>query len=93
MTVLDQLQDKAKALAGALAGAIISVLQTTVTDPEGSLTNVELPNTSEEWTAFAVAVAIGFVLPYLKKNYPSVSKARDTLKVAEERVRLDKQSV
>jgi fructose-specific phosphotransferase system IIC component len=92
MSFTDRLQANAKAIAGALAGAVISVLQTTVTDPEGSVANVELPNTEEEWVAFVIAVIIGFALPWLKENFPSVPEAQRKVTQAEQRVAEGKQS-
>lgn len=92
MSFWDRLQANGKALAGAVAGAVISVLQTTVTDPEGTLTNVELPNTESEWVAFAAAVVIGFALPWLKRNFPSVPEAQQKVAVAEQRVAAGKQN-
>lgn len=91
MGFVDRLQANAKAFAGALAGALISVLQTTATDPDGSLANVELPNTEKEWFAFAAAVAVGFALPWLKKNFPSVPEAQKKVTEAERRVAEGKQ--
>lgn len=101
-TLKDKLGQTAKAVMGALSGAIVSILFTTVTDPNaainpdaadtGSNPLVQLPNTTAEWVTFAVAVVIGFVLPYLKRNYPSVAQAVEQLRVAESRVVEGKQA-
>lgn len=99
----DRLGQGAKGIAGALAGALVSILFTTVTDPEaainpdavdtGSNPLVQLPNTTAEWITFAVAVVLGFVLPWAKRNYPSVTQALETVRVAQRRVAEGKQSV
>lgn len=96
----DKVQAAGKAFAGAVAGAVVSVLFTTVTDPNavvnpdapaGSDQLVQLPNTQAEWVAFVAAVIVGFGLPYLKRNFPSVVTATDQLKLAEKRVAEGKQ--
>lgn len=101
MTLKDQLQAAGKAIAGAVAGAIVSVLSTTVTDPNAAINPdappganaiVQLPNTTAEWTSFAAAIVIGFVLPYVKRNYPSVPAAAAQLETARNRVADGKQS-
>lgn len=95
-----KVQAAGKAFAGAVAGAVVSVLFTTVTDPNavvnpdapaGADQIVQLPNTTAEWVAFVAAVIVGFGLPYLKRNYPSVVTAADQLKLAEKRVAEGKQ--
>lgn len=90
---LDKIRAAGKAFLGALAAAIAVVLQGTVTAPDGSVTNWKLPETGAEWTAFAVAVALGFLLPWLKRNYPSVPTAEAKLELAKSRVETGKQSV
>lgn len=93
---MDKLQAAAKAIAGALAGAVGAVIFNTTTEADGSFDptslNVELPNTQAEWIAFAIATALGFALPFLKRNYPSVAAAAEQLRLAEERKALGKQS-
>jgi hypothetical protein len=99
--VLDKLQEAAKAVVGGLAGALISVLSTTVTDPnavinpdapDGANAIVQLPNTTAEWVTFVVSVVLGFALPWLKRNFPSVPAAEKQLAVAKVRVARGKQS-
>lgn len=101
-TLKDRILQAAKGFAGGVAGAIVSVLFTTVTDPNavinpdapaGSDQLVQLPNTSGEWITFAVAVLIGFVLPFLQKNYPSVAQAIAQLNQAKARQAVGKQKV
>lgn len=101
-TVKDRIGQAGKALAGALGGALISILFTTVTEPDAALNPdavpgadqfVQLPNTSAEWITFAVAVVLGFLLPWAKRNYPSVTQALETARVAQARVAEGKQSV
>lgn len=102
-TLKDKIGQTWKALAGGLAGAIVSILFTTVTDPEsainpdavdtGSNPLVQLPNTTAEWVTLGVAVLVGFVLPYLKRNYPSVAQALTQYEAAQTRVAAGKQSV
>lgn len=100
-TFKDRFGQAAKAFMGALAGAIVSVLFTTVTDPNAAVNPdappgadavVQLPNTTAEWVTFAVAVVVGFVLPWAKRNYPSVSQALEQARVAEQRVADGKQT-
>ena len=88
---VDLLQANAKALAGAVVGAVASIVYNTSSEVDGTITNVELPNTQSEWIAFAFAVLMGVVLPYLKRNFPEVNKAVEDLELAKERVRLGKQ--
>lgn len=97
---LDKVQQAGKAVAGGVAGALVSVLFTSVTDPDaavnpdavdGANAAVQLPNTQAEWVAFAVAVIVGFALPFLKKNFPSILQARAQLEEAERRVAENKQ--
>lgn len=99
--VVDKLQKAGKALAGGLAGAVISVLFSTVTEPDavvnpdhapGASQVVQLPNTQAEWVTFVLAVVVGFGLPWLKKNYPSVLEAREMVKTAERRVTTGQQT-
>ena len=102
MSISDKVQQAAKAFAGGLAGALVSVLFTTVTDPDaainpdaidtGSNPAVQLPNTSAEWITLLVSVALGFLLPYFKRNFPSVLQAQKQLTVAEQRVVEGKQT-
>ena len=102
-TLKDRIGQVGKALAGALSGALVSVLFTTVTDPEsavnpdavdtGSNPLVQLPNTTAEWVTLGVAVVIGFVLPYLKRNFPSQAQALEQWQEAQKRVAEGKQSV
>lgn len=100
MSAFDKFQASAKAFMGALAGAVVAVLFTTVTEPDaivnpdavpGANQLVQLPNTAAEWTTFAASVVVGFILPYAKRNFPSVVEARKAVKLAEERVELGKQ--
>lgn len=97
----DRLNAAAKGLAGGLAGAIISVLFTTVTEPDavvnpdavpGADQVVQLPNTTAEWVTFAISVLVGFVFPYVKKNFPSIAAAAKQLEEAQNRVADGKQS-
>lgn len=92
MAIFDRLQEVGKAVAGAVVGAVIAVLQTTAADPDGGVANVELPNTTDEWVGFGIAVALGFLVPYLKRNFPSVEKAESDLALAQQRVAKGKQS-
>lgn len=96
----DRLLAAAKAFAGGLAGAVVSVLFTTVTEPDavvnpdavpGADQVVQLPNTQAEWVALAVSVFLGFVLPFLQRNFPSVLAAEKQLAVAQNRVADGKQ--
>ncbi|AEJ95338.1 holin [Mycobacterium phage Marvin] len=80
-----------KAFAGAFVGALASVLQQTATQAEGQLDGVKLPETEEEWVAFTIAVGVGFVLPYLVRNNPSVPKAQYDLERAQARLAAGKQ--
>lgn len=89
--LVDRAQRVGKALAGAVAGAVISALWTSVKNP-GSADIVQIPQTQAEWTAFAVSVAVGLALPWLKRNYPSVLQAEQQLAIANERVAQGKQS-
>lgn len=101
-TLKDRIGQTSKAIMGALSGAIVSILFTTVTDPNaainpdaadtGSNPLVQLPNTTAEWVTFAIAVLIGFVLPYLKRNYPSVAQAVEQASIAKQRVAEGKQA-
>lgn len=102
MGVVDQVQAAAKAVMGAVAAAIASILFTTVTEPDavvnpdavpGADQVVQLPNTQAEWVSFIVAVIVGFVLPYAKRNFPSVKAAEAQLKLANQRVAEGKQQV
>lgn len=99
-SVKDTVLSWAKGFAGGIAGAVVSVLFTTVTDPNaavnpdapsGASAIVQLPNTQAEWVTFAVAVAIGFALPWLTKNYPSVAAALQQYEEAQNRVAAGKQ--
>lgn len=101
MGFFDQVQAAGKAVFGGVAGAIISVLFTTVTDadsvvnpdaPDTANTVVQLPNTQAEWVTFVIAVIVGFALPWLKRNFPSVPTARAQLDLAERRVAEGKQA-
>lgn len=97
---LDKVQQAGKAFAGGLAGALVSVLFTTVTEPDATVNPdavpgadqlVQLPNTQAEWVSFGIAVVLGFLLPFLKRNFPSVVQAEAQLATANNRVRLNKQ--
>lgn len=65
---MDVLKAQFKAIAGALVGAVVSVLTTTVTDPDAAINPdavngnaiVQLPNTAAEWVSFGVAVLLGW---------------------------------
>ncbi|AAN02095.1 holin [Mycobacterium phage Barnyard] len=96
----DKVQQAGKAVAGGVAGALVSVLFTTVTEPDATLNPdaaagadqlVQLPNTQAEWVSFAVAVIVGFLLPFIKKNFPSVAQAKLQLVEAQRRVAENKQ--
>lgn len=100
MGAFDSVQQVAKGVAGAVAGAVVSVIFTTITDPDAVLNPdapaaadefVQMPNTTAEWVALLIAVLIGFGLPFVKRNYPSVNKASDDLELAKQRVRDGKQ--
>lgn len=89
--VIDKLQQAAKGIAGGVAGAIVSVLFTTVTDPNAVINPdapdtanavVQLPNTTTEWVTLLVSVILGFALPYLKRNFPSIPQAEKQLDIA-----------
>lgn len=79
---MDALKAQFKAIAGALVGAIVSVLTTTVTDPD-SVVNpdsvdgnaiVQLPNTQAEWVSFGVAVLLGWATVFFApRNQQPVS--------------------
>ena len=98
----DKVLQAAKGFAGGAAGAIIGLLFTTVTDPDAALNPdavdtgsnpvFQLPNTTAEWGTLAVAVLIGFLLPYLQKNFPSVAQALRQYEGAKQRVSEGKQS-
>lgn len=99
--LLDKAQRAGKAIAGALAGAIVSTLFTTITDPnavinpdapESASKLVQLPNTEAEWIAFGAAVLLSAALPWLRRNYPSVVQAEQQLVVARDRVAQGKQT-
>lgn len=101
MALKDVVGQWGKAIAGGIGGAIISVLFTTVTDPnaiinpdapDGANAVVQLPNTTAEWVTLVVSVAIGFGLPWLKRNYPSVADALAQVKLAQARVDQGKQT-
>jgi hypothetical protein len=101
VSAFDKVQQAAKAFAGGLAGAIVSVLFTTVTDPDaavnpdaaaGANAVVQLPNTQAEWVTLLVSIVVGFVLPYIKRNFPSVLQAQKQLAIAEARVVEGKQT-
>lgn len=92
MGVFDRVQEIGKAILAAVVTAVGGVLVTTSADPDGSLGNIQLPNTKDEWTAFATAVVLTFVAAYFKRNFPSVPKAEADLALAEKRVRAGKQS-
>lgn len=102
-TLKDRIGQIGKALAGALSGALVSVLFTTVTDPDAAVNPdavdtasnplVQLPNTTAEWVTLAIAVLIGFALPYLKRNFPSQAQALQQYQNAQRRVVEGKQSV
>jgi hypothetical protein len=101
MPLLDELQKLAKAIAGAVVAAISVVATTTVTDPnavvnpdapDGANQLVQLPNTQAEWVTFVLALAVGFALPYLKRNFPSVTEANRIVALANKRVAEGKQS-
>lgn len=94
MSAFDKFQAMGKAFAGGLAGAVISLLFTTVTDPNavinpdappGADQLVQLPNTTAEWVAFGTAILVGFVLPFVKKNFPSVADAEKAFQLAQQR--------
>jgi hypothetical protein len=96
----DKVQQAGKAVLGGVAGAVVSVLFTTVTEPDATVNPdavpgadqlVQLPNTQAEWVTFAIAVVLGFLLPYLKRNFPSVVQAQEQLAVAQNRVAEGKQ--
>lgn len=87
---LDRLKANAKAFVSALATAIGVALYNGVSTPDGP--PVQLPHTSEEWGAFAAAIALGFLLPWLKRNFPPVDKAEADLALARDRVNAGKQS-
>lgn len=100
-TLKDRVLQAAKAFAGGLAGAIVSVLFTTVTDPnaainpdapDGANAIVQLPNTTAEWITFVVSIFVGFVLPFLQRNYPSVAQAIEQVETAKARVAVGKQT-
>lgn len=100
-TLKDRVGRVGKALAGAVSAALVGVLFTTVTDPDavvnpdapnGANAVIQLPNTTAEWVSLAVAVLVGFVFPYLKRNFPTVSDAIEQVRVAETRVAEGKQS-
>lgn len=100
MSAFDGFQATAKAFAGGLAGAIIALLFTTVTEPDavvnpdaapGANQLVQLPNTQAEWVAFGTAIVVGFVLPFVKKNFPSVVDAQKAAALAQQRVAEGKQ--
>lgn len=97
----DKINAAAKGIAGGVAGAIVSILFTTVTDPnaainpdavDGANAVVQLPNTTAEWVTLAVSVFVGFILPWVKKNYPSIAAAEQQLVEAQSRVAEGKQS-
>lgn len=101
-TLKDRILQAAKGFAGGLAGAIVSILFTTVTDPNAVVNPdapdsanavVQLPNTTAEWVTFGIAVLVGFVLPFLQKNYPSVAQAIAQLNQAKARQAVGKQKV
>lgn len=92
MGAFDRLQEAGKALLAAVAAAVGSVLVTTAADPDGSISNIQLPNTKDEWVAFGSAVVLTYLAAYFKRNFPSVPKAEDDLKLAEKRVRAGKQA-
>lgn len=100
-TLKDRFGQTAKAFMGGLAAAIVSLLFTTVTDPnavvnpdapDGANAIIQLPNTTAEWVAFGVAILVGFVLPFVKRNFPSVSQALEQARVAQRRVAEGKQT-
>lgn len=91
MTVtFDRVKANAKAFLGALATAVGVALYNGVSTPDGG--PIQLPHTSEEWGAFGAAVVLGFLLPWLKRNFPSVEKAEADLALAQKRVSTGKQS-
>lgn len=101
MSFLDDVQRVGKAVAGGVAGAVVSVLFTTVTDPNAVVNPdapdsanaiVQLPNTEAEWVTFGISVVIGFLLPWLKKNYPTVLEAEKAAALAKQRVSEGKQA-
>lgn len=98
---IDKLQQAAKGIAGGVAGAVVSVLFTSVTDPDaavnpdavpGANAVVQLPNTQAEWVTLIISVFIGFLLPFLKRNFPSITQAEEQLDVANKRYAEGKQS-
>lgn len=89
---VDRLMAHAKAFVGSVAAAVAVVIFNTTAQPDGSITNWELPNTREEWVAFVSAVIVGWLLPWLQRNYPSVAKAQADLALAEKRVITGKQA-
>jgi hypothetical protein len=93
MALKDTLGAKAKAIAGAVAGAVIAILQTSLSDADGNvLTNLELPNTTAEWLGLVVAAVLGYLAPYVKRNFPSVTKAEEDLSIARRRLAAGKQT-
>lgn len=101
MALKDVVGQWGKAIVGGFGGALISILSTTVTDPDSFINPdapdsanaiVQLPNTGAEWLTFAIAIAIGFGFPWLKRNYPSVADALAAYKLAEQRKAEGKQT-
>lgn len=91
-TLLDRIKAQLKALAAAVIAALGGVALTTAADPEGSITNIEIPNTTEEWLTFGVAVLVSYLGVFGANNYESVPALRAKLDEATKRVALGKQS-
>ena len=92
MNLWDKVQDAGKAFLGAIAAALVLLLEPFLKDPTSGLSNVDLPKNGQEWLGFFIAAGIGFLLPWLKRNFPSVEKAEKNLALAQERVETGKQS-
>ncbi len=89
---VDRFLSHAKAFLGSVAAAVAVVIFNTTAQPDGSITNWELPNSRDEWVAFVTAVVLGWLLPWFQRNYPSVAKAEADLALAQKRVSTGKQA-